>query len=100
MYLTTEPPSTCNITSQGRRESTIRTAVERIEKSVSELDSLVAQVQSEFGPVIYHRPTAGEAVQEKDSIPGSDLGQALTRLADRLERSNRAIRVLVEQADT
>jgi hypothetical protein len=49
--------------------------------------------------VIYHQPTPGEAIRERDSIPGSDLGQTLTKLADRFERSNRALRLIVEQAD-
>jgi hypothetical protein len=86
------PPST-------KREPTIPVAVDRLENAAAEFDGLVSSTVSAFGPVIYHQPTPGEAIRERDSIPGSDLGQTLTKLADRFERSNRALRLIVEQAD-
>lgn len=98
MYATNETGPSCPPCST-KREPTIRVAVDRLEKAASEFDALVSSTVSAFGPVIYHQPTAGEAIRERDAIPGSDLGQALTKLADRFERSNRALRVTVEQAD-
>ena len=98
MYATNDPSPMSGQCST-KRESTTSVAVDRLEKAATEFDSLVASTLSAFSRVIFHQPTAGAAIRERDAIPGSDLGQCLTKLADRFEMSNRALRVIVEQAD-
>jgi hypothetical protein len=49
--------------------------------------------------VRYNTGTGYQIEVEADGIPGSDLGQALTRLADRIEHANLVLRMIIEQAD-
>jgi hypothetical protein len=82
-----------------RREPVVRSAVDRLEKLAAESDELVERLQSTFSPVLFHVPQDGEAMRESDAIHGSDLGQALMRIAERIDISHRAIREVIESAD-
>jgi len=82
-----------------RREPLVKTAVDRIEKAITELDTLAGGVMTAYSSVIYSQPTCGGGIREADGIPGSDLGQALTRLADRIEHANLVLQTIIEQAD-
>ena len=85
---------------QEKRPSLIKQGVERIEKAAEELDALVAGVGTVFSPVIYHQPCATACARDTDKAPaGSDLGQALSSLAERLERSNETLRDILSQSD-
>lgn len=83
------------------REPVVRVAVERLEKLAAESDELVERLQSTFSPVLFHVAQSVEASRERDrdAIPGSDLGQALSRLAERIGSNFRAIRNVIESAD-
>lgn len=82
-----------------KRVPTIRVAVERLQKASEEVEALVSSIMSVFEVVMYHQPTADEAIHEPGKVSGSDLGRALTMLAERFEQSNRALRGIVDQAD-
>lgn len=83
-----------------RREPVVRSAMERLEKLATESDELVERLQSTFSSVLFHEPQNGESILERDVvIPGSDLGQALMRLAERIDGNFRAIRGVIESAD-
>ena len=82
-----------------RREPVVRSAVDRLEKLAAESGELVERLQSTFSPVLFHGPQDGEAMRESDAIHGSDLGQALMRLAEQFDVNHRAIRGVLESAD-
>ena len=83
-----------------KRQSLIKQSVERIEKAAMEFDTLVAGVGTVFSPVIYHQLCATACNRDTDKAPpGSDLGQALSSLAERLERSNEILRDILSQSD-
>ena len=82
-----------------RREPVVRSAMERLEKLATESDEIVERLQSTFSPVLFRGPQNGEPIRERDAIPGSDLGQALMRLAERIDGNFRAIRGVIESAD-
>jgi hypothetical protein len=81
------------------REPVVRIAVERLEKLAAESDELVARLQSTFSPVLFNGPATIEPVCEGDAISGSDVGQALMRLAERIDGNFGAIRSVIESAD-
>ena len=83
-----------------KREAFIRIAVERLEKLTAESDELAERLKATFAPVLFHRvATNGHPASKDAPIPGSDLGQALMRLADRLERNLIEIKETIEAAD-
>ena len=99
MYYAVENEPMATTAAVPRREPVVRSAVERLEKLAEESDEIVERLQSTFSPVLFHRPQNGEAIRERDAIPGSDLGQALMRLAERIDGNFRAIRGVIESAD-
>lgn len=85
---------------QEKRPSLIKQSMERIEKAAVELDTLVAGVGTTFSSVIYHQPCVAACGRDADkTLPGSDLGQALSAIAERLERSNEILRDILSQSD-
>lgn len=96
-YAASEPMTTTDV---NRREPVVRSAVDRLERLAVDSDELVEELQSTFSPVLFHGPPESvDAIREREAIPGSDLGQSLMRLADRIDGNFRAIRGVIASAD-
>lgn len=65
-------------------ERVVRIGMERLEKLVQEAEQLNAKLRDAFGSVVSPRPSCTD--QQRPPMPvASDLGQAVMRIADRLE---------------
>ena len=83
-----------------KREAFIRIAVERLEKLTAQSDELTERLKSTFSSVLFHQPPRnGVCTPDVSPMPGSDLGQALMRLAERLDRNFTEIKAIIESAD-
>ena len=71
-------------TTTPRREPVIPLAVDRLEKLAAESDELVERLQGTFSLVLSHGLANEESIREPDAMHGSDLGQALMRIAERI----------------
>ena len=94
---TNEPVSPT--TAVPRREPVVLAAMERLEKLAAESDEIVERLRNTFSPVLFCEPQNGDPISERDTIPGSDLGQALMRIAERIDGNFRAIHRVIESSD-
>jgi hypothetical protein len=81
------------------RQLLVKSAVLKLERTVEELTGLVSGISTTFGPVIYSQATCDRVEKERSKMEGSDLGQNLMSLADRLDGLNDTLKTLIEQAD-
>ena len=86
--------------SQVKRESTVRVALDRLEKLSAESEQLVEQLHSTFSSVLAHSPKVDvdQGAQGAPENVGSELGNALMRLSETMEENFRRIREGVIQA--
>lgn len=85
-----------------KRIRLVDAALNRLETLAESTDELVAQLRASFNPVVFHEEVPQVSTREdngKDRIPGSDLGQAMSSIADRLENGFRNLRELAESSD-
>jgi hypothetical protein len=72
--------------------------MERLEKLVQEAEQLNAKLREAFGAVVSLRPCSTD--QQRPPTPSaSDLGQAVMRIADRLESEFSAMREFMNASD-
>lgn len=84
---------------EARRQPLVKTGMEHLERLTADSDELVEHLQSAFGPVLFNQEGATVPDVGDPSIPGSDIGQALMRLTQRIDSNFRAIRSIVNAAD-
>ena len=99
MYETASEPTRAGQVSP-KREAFIRIAIERLEKLTEQSEALTERLKSTFHPVLVQRSTRNaDRATDCPPVPGSDLGQTLMRLADRLDRNFIEVKELAESAD-
>ena len=93
-----QPRSVFGIPVNCQSDRVVRIGMERLEELVKEAEQLNTKLHDAFGSVV--SPRLSSADQQRPPMPvASDLGQAVMRIADRLESEFSAMRDFMNASD-